>query len=305
MNEWGGITTADGAPCGHYEGEQSAVKFSGFMGKGTVSLDQNTVANGLFGAWPALGFENFESLCCTGSACKVQQSQTMNNNECGTGSNVLKCAGDGTHGICSIWNEGDSGQFFLVNTDAPNDPPPPPPSSAPPESETTFTPPESSSPSSGSVTASRSDHPITRSASHPSTGSGPTAPASLTAQAPPSATDPSSTRAPAAGTTSVTPASSVGAASIPTWAIALIAGLSGLLALCAIAFLWSKGCCGSRQRHRHIDPFLPAPGTPAASIFATSSRTVTEIAPPLYSRDDPLELKTAAGLRRESHRGWI
>ncbi|EJD38624.1 hypothetical protein AURDEDRAFT_172396 [Auricularia subglabra TFB-10046 SS5] len=41
-------------------------------------------------------------------------------NDCARGYSMLKCAGDEHHGVCSIWHrDGDSGQYFVVNADAP------------------------------------------------------------------------------------------------------------------------------------------------------------------------------------------
>lgn len=287
MTEYAGIT--DGAPCGVYGGAQSQSKFSGFEGNSSSSLPQQAVANAVLSSdnWPTLGFENYLSLCCGQSGCLTVNVTSINDNECASGESILKCAGDGTHGICSIWSgDKDSGQFFLVNTDAP-DVAPSSASSSPPKTKTAFTSPGGENTTSSTSTASSTS----------STGTSTPGGTSPAQDAPngPSAPGGSSTPSTAstAGATAPPAPVAAAAAAIPTWAIALIAGLSGLLVLCALTFLWSRGCCGLRRNRPAIDPFMGVASTPALPTVSVAPKLVIvrqppDPAPPQYTPADPL-----------------
>lgn len=283
VNEYGGITTDQGAPCGRFQGAAAGRAVQSLQGNGKTPVDVNMAGQSVLKNWPDLAYENYLSLCCESDACRlVDPVKFINKNNCTDGERTLKCAGDSSNGLCSIWDgEVDSGQYFLVNTN-------PPTSSSRPSTKTP-TIESSGNPSSTSPTPFADNPP-------PSAGS----PSSTTPGSAALSTDPQPSPPSAAPPPSPSPAPP--AAVTPVWAVALIAGLGGMLVFAALVFLWHRGMCGlnPKYRLRTIDPFISPPPSASSGLpgYAPPRRQPSTLSPPQYSAWDTSEGKRMSRSRR-------
>ncbi|EJD54718.1 hypothetical protein AURDEDRAFT_179803 [Auricularia subglabra TFB-10046 SS5] len=279
VNEYGGISPAQGAPCGQFQGKSAGQDVQSLQGNGKTPVNINKAGQSVLAQWPNLGYENYLSLCCKSDACRlVNPVEFINKNNCSDGEHILKCAGDANNGVCSIWSgDEDSGQFFLVNANPPTD---------------------------------LGGPPLQTGDNNKSLG-GPSSTSSAPSQAPPPGSDASSTTSgPATSSTTdphnVSPPPSPSppphvAATTPVWAVALIAGLGGMLVFAALVFLWNRGMCGlnPKYRARTIDPFISPPPSTGLPGYAPPRRRPSDgLLPPRYSAWDTSEGKRMSRSRR-------
>jgi len=89
-----------------------------YVGDGLASLDLTGIGESILTNWPRVGYDNSVSLCCAIASCRLVSVSSINVDVCNTSEYMLKCAGDNLHGICSVWNTAEIGEYLLVNADA-------------------------------------------------------------------------------------------------------------------------------------------------------------------------------------------
>ena len=104
----------DSPPCGAYTGPYGAYGVQFYHDNHLASLNLTNVGEVVLFNWPSLGHDNSIALCC-GAVCRLELVQYNDIDVCNNGEYMLKCAGDDLHGICSIWNNTETGEYLLVN----------------------------------------------------------------------------------------------------------------------------------------------------------------------------------------------
>jgi len=104
--------------CGAYVGPIGTYGVESYVGNGLASLDLTGIGESILMNWPMVGYDNAVSLCCAMASCRLVTVSFINVNVCNTNEYMLKCAGDNLHGICSIWNTVEIGEYLLVNANA-------------------------------------------------------------------------------------------------------------------------------------------------------------------------------------------
>jgi hypothetical protein len=106
----------DSPPCGAYTGPHGVYGVQFYHDNHLASLNLTNVQEVVLSNWPTLGYDNSIALCC-GAVCRSELVQYNDIDVCNNGEYMLKCAGDDLHGICSIWNNTETGEYLLVNAD--------------------------------------------------------------------------------------------------------------------------------------------------------------------------------------------
>lgn len=128
-------------PCGAYAGPVgSTFGMSPVASKYPVPFDSSAIVGALQKSWPQISSLSDKALCCSavdavGAApCHVGNVTALEENHCDQGEYELKCYGEGSHGLCTVFdnvttsNTTEIGQYYLVNFD--DDAPQPAPSSS-------------------------------------------------------------------------------------------------------------------------------------------------------------------------------
>jgi len=101
--------------CGAYVGPIGSYGINAYIGSGIASFDLKGVGQSVLMNWPRVGYDNSVALCCAPTSCRLASVMYLQEDMCYTDEYMLKCAGDIVHGICSVWNSVEIGEYLLVN----------------------------------------------------------------------------------------------------------------------------------------------------------------------------------------------
>jgi len=104
--------------CGAYVGPIGTYGVESYVGNGLASLDLTGIGESILMNWPRVGYDNSVSLCCAIASCRLVSVSFIDVDVCTSSEYMLKCAGDNVHGICSVWNTVEIGEYLLVNANA-------------------------------------------------------------------------------------------------------------------------------------------------------------------------------------------